>query len=124
MKFPRTIGIRITLGFGLLIIAIIFNAILSHRVVDRMQATQQELTGILNPSIRELINLRNIVLVVLIIVEGGFLIIVSTTIEDWFLSDIKSKVWKAIVMGVVFMIVLSVGYKAFRSVNLFIVNLL
>ena len=71
-----------------------------------------------------MINLRNIVLVVLIIVEGGFLIIVSTTIEDWFLSDIKSKVWKAIVMGVVFMIVLSVGYKAFRSVNLFIVNLL
>lgn len=60
MKFPRTIGIRITLGFGLLIIAIILNAILSHRVVDRMQATQQELTGILNPSIRELINLRNI----------------------------------------------------------------
>lgn len=71
-----------------------------------------------------MINLRNIVLVVLIIIEAGFLIVVSATIEDWFLSDIKSKVWKAMIRGVVFMIVLSVGYKAFRSVNLFIVNLL
>ncbi|MFC2080754.1 GAF domain-containing protein [Bacteroidota bacterium] len=61
MKFPRTIGFRITLGFGLLIIAIIFNAVLSYRIVGRMQSTQKELTGILDPSIRGLIDLRNII---------------------------------------------------------------
>ncbi len=61
MKFPRTIGFRIALGFGLLIIAIILNAILSYRVVARIQTTQQELTDILDPSIRGLIEIRNAV---------------------------------------------------------------
>jgi hypothetical protein len=52
MRFPRTIGFRITLGFGLIIIAIIINVVLSQRIVSRIQTTQQEVSNILEPSIR------------------------------------------------------------------------
>ncbi|HEC45078.1 MAG TPA: HAMP domain-containing protein [Bacteroides sp.] len=60
MRFPRTIGFRITLGFGLIIIAIIINVVLSQRIVSRIQTTQQEVSNILEPSIRQLIELRDV----------------------------------------------------------------
>ena len=60
MRFPRTIGIRILLGFGLLILAITLNAIFSYRIIQRIQDNQQELTGTLEPSIRQLIELQSL----------------------------------------------------------------
>lgn len=59
MRIPRTIGFRITLGFGLLIIAIIVNIILSYRIVARAQTTQENLSLVLEPSIRNLIELKS-----------------------------------------------------------------
>ncbi len=59
MRFTRTIGIRIAFGFGLLILAIIINVIFSYRVVARIQGTQDEFTGTLDPSIRQLLELQN-----------------------------------------------------------------
>ena len=58
MKIPRTIGFRITLGFGLLIIAIIINAILTHRIVSGNQSLQEELSNVQEPSLRLLIEMR------------------------------------------------------------------
>jgi len=60
MRFPRTIGFRIALGFGLLIIAIVFNTILSCRIVEKIQNTQMEYSDVLEPSIRKLIELQAI----------------------------------------------------------------
>jgi hypothetical protein len=59
MKFPRTIGFRITLGFGILILAMLASAFLSYRIIEGIQATREELTGVLEPSIRRLIEFRN-----------------------------------------------------------------
>jgi hypothetical protein len=59
MRFPRTIGFRIAVGFGLLIITIFFSARLSYRLMARVQATQTSLHYVLEPSIRKLIELQN-----------------------------------------------------------------
>ncbi len=58
MKFPRTIGFRIILGFGLLILAIILNTVLTHRMVSGNQASCEELSSIQEPSLRLLIEMR------------------------------------------------------------------
>lgn len=62
MRFTRTFGFRITFGFSLLIIAIIINTVISHRIVVKIRDTQEEVTEILNPSIRALSEFRSIVL--------------------------------------------------------------
>ena len=61
MQFPRSIGFRIILGFGLLIVAIILNAFISSRIVERVQSTQQQLSLILEPSIRELLDFQSLI---------------------------------------------------------------
>jgi hypothetical protein len=61
MIFPRTIGIRIFLGFGLLILAITLNAIFSYRVIHRIQDNQKELSGTLEPSIRQLFEFQGLI---------------------------------------------------------------
>jgi hypothetical protein len=62
MRLSRTFGFRIASGFGLLILAIIINTILSHRIVTRIRDTQQEVTDLLNPSVRALSAFRSIIL--------------------------------------------------------------
>ncbi len=62
MRFSRTFGFRIAFGFSLLIIAIITNTLISHRIVIRIRDNQQAVTEILNPSIRTLSEFRSIVL--------------------------------------------------------------
>jgi hypothetical protein len=59
MKVSRTIGFRMALGFGLLIIAIFFSAQQSYRLMARVQATQKELHTVFEPSMRKLIGLQN-----------------------------------------------------------------
>jgi hypothetical protein len=46
MRFSRTFGFRIAFGFSLLIIAVIANTVISHRIVVKIQDTQQEITEI------------------------------------------------------------------------------
>jgi GAF domain-containing protein len=62
MRLSRTFGFRIAFGFSLLIIAIIINTVISHRIVAKIRDTQQEVTEILNPSIRALSEFRSIIL--------------------------------------------------------------
>ncbi|KPL23337.1 MAG: hypothetical protein AMS23_06735 [Bacteroides sp. SM1_62] len=62
MRFARTFGFRIAFGFSFLIIAIIINALVSQRIVVKIRDTQQEVTDILYPSIRDLSEFRSIVL--------------------------------------------------------------
>ncbi len=62
MRFSRTFGFRIAFGFSLLIIAVITNTVISHRIIVNIRDTQQEVTEILNPSIRALSEFRSIVL--------------------------------------------------------------
>ncbi len=59
MRISRTFGFRIALGFVLLIIAIIINIIISNRIVANIRHTQQEVTDILNPTVRALSEFRN-----------------------------------------------------------------
>ena len=59
MYISKTIGFRIALGFGLLVIAIIINTLLSNRILDKFIQTQQEISLTLNPSIRSLTALQN-----------------------------------------------------------------
>lgn len=60
MRIPRTIGFRITLGFGILIIALVYSTVQSYRIVARIQSTQKELNSVLEPSLHKLIELRDI----------------------------------------------------------------
>ncbi len=60
MRFSRTFGFRIAFGFSLLIIAIIINTLISHRIVNRIRDNQQAVTEILNPSTRALSEFRSI----------------------------------------------------------------
>jgi len=62
MRFSRTFGFRIVFCFSLLIIAIIINTAISHRIVVKIRDKHQEVTEILNPSIRALSEFRSIVL--------------------------------------------------------------
>ena len=62
MRFPRTIGFRITVSFGLLILVIVLNAILAYRIIDRTRDTQNELSGVLEPSIRHLMEFQGMLL--------------------------------------------------------------
>ena len=62
MRFSRTFGFKIAFGFSLLIIAVITNTLISHRIVIKIRDTQQEVSEILNPSIRALSEFRSIVL--------------------------------------------------------------
>jgi hypothetical protein len=59
MRSPRTIGFRITVGFGLLFIAIILNVIIVSRMFSGVQSAQQELTNVLEPGIRRFTELRS-----------------------------------------------------------------
>lgn len=59
MRTPRTIGFKISMGFGLLIIAIILGTELSRSVVRGLNRTQDQLSGNLEPSTRRLIELQN-----------------------------------------------------------------
>jgi hypothetical protein len=62
MRFSSTFGFRITFGFSLLILTVIIHTAISHRIVVKIRKTQQEVTQILNPSIRALSELRSMVL--------------------------------------------------------------
>jgi hypothetical protein len=62
MRFSRTFGFRIAFGFSLLIIAVITNTIISHRIIIRIRDMQQEVNEILNPSITSLSQFRYILL--------------------------------------------------------------
>jgi hypothetical protein len=59
MRFSRTIGFRIALGFGILILAIIASAYLSYRLAARTQAAQDELYNTLEPGILGLIEFKS-----------------------------------------------------------------
>ncbi len=59
MHISKTIGFRIALAFGLLLIAIIINTVLSNSILDKSHQTQHELNITLNPSIRSLLDLHN-----------------------------------------------------------------
>ena len=59
MQISKTIGFRFVLGFGLLIIAITINTVLSYRTLARIRYAQQELNMVLDPSIRLLGELGN-----------------------------------------------------------------
>ena len=61
MRIPRTIGFRITLSFGILIIALVCSTVLSYRIVARIQSTQEELSSVLEPSLHKLIEGQKIV---------------------------------------------------------------
>ncbi len=61
MKLSRNIGFPLTLGFGLLVIAILINTVISSRTVDRITRSWQEVSGTLDPSLRSLNDLREIV---------------------------------------------------------------
>jgi hypothetical protein len=58
MQLSRTIGFRIALSFGLLLIAIVVNTILSNRILDNIRESQEEIRLNLNPSLNSLTELR------------------------------------------------------------------
>ena len=62
MRFSRTFGFRIAFGFSLLIIAVITNTVISYLTIAKIRDTQQEVSEIMNPSIRALSEFRSIVL--------------------------------------------------------------
>jgi len=59
MQLPRTIGFRIALGFGLLLIAIVVNTILSNQILDNIRQSQEEIRLDINPSVNSLTELRS-----------------------------------------------------------------
>lgn len=62
MRLPGTFGYMITFGFSLLILAVITNTVISHRIAIRIRDTHQAVSENLNPSIMALSELRSIVL--------------------------------------------------------------
>ena len=61
MQLSKTIGFRIALGFGLLIIAIIIYTVISSRILANFRQSHQYISNTLDPSIRSLTGLHNTV---------------------------------------------------------------